>query len=98
MNKGGTGAMPRVKDPDKKKGKVYKSQIDATTAWEKENPQEKIITRLPEGSKDIITAYVQQKAAEDPTNPKFSTDKGRPSVNAFIRTLIEEELNCKFKD
>ena len=95
MSKGAL-RMPRVADPNKKDGKVYRSQIEASEKWEKENPQEKIIIRLPEGSKDLLTAYVKKKAMEEPGNPKYSTDKGRPSVNALIRTLLEEEIGINF--
>lgn len=98
MCKDGVCTMPKKPDPSKKKGSVYESQINASKKWEKEHPQEKLIIRLPEGSKDIIAAYVQQKSIEDPTNPKYSTSKGRPSVNALIRTLIESELGCKFEN
>lgn len=91
--------MPKkVADPSKKytasSGKeYYESQKKHTEAFEK--TQEKIIVRVPEGSRDVITEYVEQKAAEDPTNLKYSSYNGkayRPSVNALIKALLEEEL------
>ncbi len=33
------------------------------------------------------------KAKEEPDNRKYSTAKGRPSVNALIISLLEEEMN-----
>lgn len=92
----GVCVMLKVPDPEKKIGNVYKSQIRASKKWEAKNPQEKIILRLPEGAKDLLTAYVQKKSLEEPNNPKYSTDKGRPSVNALIRTLLEEEIGMTF--
>ena len=84
--------MPRTADPSKKRGAVYESQIKASENWEKNNPQEKIILRVPSGSRKKINDYVERKAAEEPDNRKYSTDKGRPSVNAMIKTLIENEI------
>lgn len=76
-------------------GGTYLSQKEASKKWEQKNPMEKIIVRVPEGSRDIITEYVEQKALEDPTNLKYSSYNGkayRPSVNALIKALLEEEL------
>lgn len=84
--------MPKKANPNLKDGAVYISQKNASEKWEKENPQEKIIVRLPKGSNNIIKAYVEKKAIEEPDNRKYSTDKGRPSVNAMIKSLIEDEI------
>lgn len=73
-------------------GGTYKSQQAASKKWEEKNPQEKIILRVPAGMRDKINAYVEMKANENPNDRKYSTDKGRPSVNAMINTLIAEEM------
>lgn len=92
--------MPKKADPDKKvrtskNTEVYQSQYEANSRWERDNPQEKILIRLPLGSKEIINTYVESKAKEEPDNPKYSTGKGRPSITAFLRALIEEEIGQK---
>lgn len=87
--------MPKAPDPSYKEGKVYKSQIKATQEWEKKNPMDKIIVRLPAGSREKVSAYVERKAAEQPDNPKYNSFNGkgyRPSVNAMIKNLLEEEI------
>ena len=84
--------MPKKANPDLKEGKVYISQKKATAEYEAKNPMDKIIVRVPAGARDKVTKYVEQKAAEDPSNRKYASDKGRPSVNALIKTLLEEEL------
>lgn len=79
-------------------GGVYKSQLKAIEKWEKNNPKEKIILRVPEGTRKQITEYVEHKAQEDPQNPLYSSYNGRyfrPSVNAFITALIEKETGIK---
>ena len=88
--------MPPRKDPSKRAegSNVLLTQKEASKKWEKSNPQ--ITIRLPVGAREKINEYIQKKALEEPDNPKYSTDKGRPSFNAFIRTLIEEEMNYKF--
>ncbi len=85
--------MPKKADPSKKSsGKVYDSQIAASKRWEADNPMDKIIIRVPAGSRDKIAAYVERQAAAHPGNPKYSTEKGRPSVNALIKHLLEAEI------
>ena len=85
--------MPKKADPSKKtSGKVYYSQIAASRKWELENPKDKIIVRVPTGAREKITAYVEKQAAAHPGNPKYSTEKGRPSVNALIKHLLEAEI------
>lgn len=76
-------------------GGRYKSQKDATEKYEKDNPMEKIIVRVPAGSRDKINEYVQKKATENPQDLKYSSYNGkayRPSVNALIKALLEEEM------
>lgn len=84
--------MPKKPNPDLKEGAVYISQKRASEEWEKKNPQEKLILRMPKGTRDIITKYVERKASDNPDNRKYSTDKGRPSVNAYINTLIDDDM------
>lgn len=84
--------MPKKPNPDLKEGAVYISQKRASENWERENPQEKLILRMPAGKRETITAYVEKKAAENPKNRKYSTDKGRPSVNAYINALVNEDM------
>lgn len=88
----GSARMPKKADPTKKIGSVYESQIKATEKWNANNPTEKLILRLPEGMRDRLNDYVATKAAEEPGNRNYSTDKGRPSVNAFLISLIEREI------
>ena len=64
--------MSMKSNPNKKDGAVYISQKEASARWEEQNPQDKLIIRLP--------------------HSKYSTAKGRPSVNAMIRSLIENEI------
>lgn len=84
--------MPKKPNPDLKEGEVYISQKRASEKWEKEHPQEKLIVRMPKGKRDIINQYVKKKATENPENRKYSTDKGRPSVNAYINALVDEDM------
>ncbi|SES43395.1 hypothetical protein SAMN04487884_1547 [Butyrivibrio fibrisolvens] len=83
-------------DPTKKDAKgryksmSYEAQKDAIAAYDK--TVDKIVVRLPKGSREKVDAYVRAKASEDPHNSKFVTDKGRPSVNALIRNLLENEM------
>lgn len=91
----GTNDMPKEANPELKEGAVYISQKAASEKWERENPQEKLIIRLPEGSKDKLKDYVQRKADEEPDNPKYNSFNGkayRPSINAMIKALLEAEL------
>ena len=92
MKNVGVMDMPKTPNPDLKDGKVYKSQKKATDNWEKENPQEQLKLRMPKGKRDIITAYVEKKALENPDDRRYSTEKGRPSVNAYINSLIDEDM------
>ena len=90
--------MPRKEDPSLKdengkyKSQKYENQKIRNDEWEKKNPQEKLILRMPKGKRDIITKYVEQKARDNPDDRKYSTDKGRPSVNAYINTLIDADM------
>lgn len=92
--------MPKKADPSLKNEKgIYHSQIEQTKAYEK--TVEKIIVRVPEGSRAVITEYVEKKAEADPKNLKYSNYNGkayRPSVNALIRSLLEEEMGIKLDD
>ena len=92
--------MPKKADPSKKNASgIYRSQIKWTEKFE--SSVEKIILRVPEGSRAAITEYVNQKAEEDPENLKYSSFNGkayRPSVNALIRSLLEEEMGINLDD
>lgn len=88
MKNVGVMDMPKTPNPDLKVGEVYKSQIK----WEKEHPQEQLKLRMPKGKREIITAYVEKKALENPDDRRYSTEKGRPSVNAYINSLIDEDM------
>ena len=92
MKNVGVMDMPKTPNPDLKDGKVYKSQKKAADNWEKENPQEQLKLRMPKGKREIITAYVEKKALENPDDRRYSTEKGRPSVNAYINSLIDEDM------
>ena len=84
--------MPKQPNPDLKDGVVYISQKRASEKWERENPQEKLILRMPKGKREIINQYVEKMAMQNPDDRKYSTDKGRPSVNAYINNLIDEDM------
>ena len=84
--------MPKKPNPDLKDGAVYKSQKKASENWERENPQEKLIIRMPKGRREVISKYVEKKAIENPDDRRYSTDKGRPSVNAYINALIDKDM------
>ncbi len=86
---------PNAKDENGRyKSMSYEAQKESNAAYDL--TMDKFIIRLPKGSKAVVEEYVRQMAKENPGNPKFSTDKGRPSVNALIRNLIENEIGKKF--
>lgn len=92
--------MPRKPDPSlKTKSGTYYSTIEQ---YKKYNEKiEKILVRVPEGSRDAITKYVEEKAEDEPTNLKYNSFNGkayRPSVNAFICYLIEQEMGVRLDD
>ncbi len=85
---------PNAKDENGRyKSMSYEAQKESNAAYDK--TMDKIIIRVSKGSKAIVEEYVRQKAIEDPGNPRYSTDKGRPSVNALIRDLLENEIGRK---
>lgn len=92
--------MPKTKDPTLKDASgIYYSQKRQSEKFEK--TVEKIIVRVPEGSRAAITKYVEEKAEADPENLKYSSYNGkayRPSVNALIRSLIEDEMGVNLDE
>lgn len=79
------------------KGGTYHSQIDAIKKYEEKNKDlmEQVKVRLPKGTQELLQNYVAEKAEEFPEDPRYSTYTGRywrPSVNALIKALLEEEL------
>lgn len=89
--------MPKKADESlKTKGGTYHSQMAAVNKYEEKNKDiEQVKVRLPKGSQDKLNEYVAKKAEEFPEDPRYSSFTGkywRPSVNALIRSLIEEEL------
>lgn len=89
--------MPKKSDPSLKipGSDIYKSQYPANERWSEKNPTDKLIIRIPAGMRDKLTEYVTRMAAENPGNPKYSTAKGRPSVNALVNTLLAEEMGIE---
>ena len=95
--------MPKKADPNLKtqagaysinrvsEGKTYKSRLESNKEWESKHPQDKILFRVPQGGKSIIDQYVRRKAAEEPDNPKYSSNN-RPSINAMIVSLLKQEI------
>lgn len=62
---------------------------------------EKIIVRVLEGSRAAITKHVEERAEADPENLKYYSFNGKayiPSVNAWIGSLIEEEMGVDLDD
>jgi len=92
--------MPKKPDPSlKTESGIYHSQIRQNEKFEEK--VEKIIVRVPEGSRAAITRYVEDKAESDPENRKYSSFNGkayRPSVNALIRSLIEDEMGVNLDE
>ena len=92
--------MPKKADPTlKTESGIYFSQKTASKNFEK--TVEKIIVRVPEGSRAAITKYVEEKAGAEPENIRYSSYNGkvyRPSVNALIRSLIEEEMGVNLDE
>lgn len=92
--------MPKKADPTlKTESGIYHSQKRQSTEFEKK--VEQITVRVPEGSRAAITKYVEDKAAADPENLRYSNYNGkayRPSVNALIRALIEEEMGVNLDE
>lgn len=60
----------------------YQSRRDSSKAYHKK--LDTIAVRVPEGKADIIKNYVSDHAEE---HPEWIV-KGKPSVNAFIKSLI----------
>ena len=92
--------MPKKADPTlKTESGIYHSQIRQSEKFEEK--VEKIIVRVPEGSRAAITKYVEEKAEAEPENLKYSSYNGkayRPSVNALIRSLIEDEMGVNLDE
>ena len=92
--------MPKKPDPTlKTESGIYRSKIRQSEKFEEK--VDKIIVRVPEGARAAITEYVQEKAEADPENLRYSSYNGkayRPSVNALIRTLIEEEMGVSLDE
>ena len=92
--------MPKRADPTlKTESGIYRSKIRQSEKFEEK--VEKIIVRVPEGSRTAIARYVEEKAEADPENLRYSSYNGktyRPSVNALIRTLIEEEMGVSLDE
>lgn len=92
--------MPKRADPTKKtEGGIYLSQVEQSKEYDKK--VERVVVRVPKGANAAIAKYVEDKAAEDPENLKYSSYNGkayRPSVNAMIRALIEEEMGINLDD
>ena len=93
--------MPAKKDPTKKDDKGrYKSTVELGLQYDKDQ-YDKIILRVPKGSNQAIKDYVAQKAEADPENLKYNSYNGktyRPSVNALVRALLEEEMGIDFDE
>ena len=96
--------MPRIKGESAEKitsknnKEYYKTRLDASANYNKEK-YEQLILRVPKDCKAQITEYVRKKAEEDPDNPKYSDlVRKKPSVNAFLTTLVEEETGIKLKN
>ncbi len=86
--------MPKKADLSlKTESGIYHSQKRQSEKFEEKF--EKIIVRVPEGSRAAITKYVEEKAEAEPENLKYNSFNGkayRPSVNALIRNLLEQEI------
>ena len=80
----------------KNEGGVYLSQKDASRKYEEKIEQ--LTLRVPAGTRAILNDYVTAKAKDDEENPKYNSYNGkawRPSLNAFIIYLIEQETGIK---
>lgn len=79
--------------------KVSDSQKRATEKWERENPKDKILFRIPEGKKKEIEDYIKAKAEECKENGKYTASRYtsyngksyRPSISAYLISLIEQD-------
>lgn len=92
--------MPKKADPSlKTESGIYLSKKKQSEKFEEKIEQ--IIIRVPEGTRALIAKYVEDKAKADPTNLKYSNFNGkayRPSVNALIRFLIEQEMGVNLDE
>lgn len=92
--------MPKKADPTlKTESGIYHSQIRQNKKFDEKI--EKIIVRVPEGSRDAITKYVEERAEAEPENPKYNSYNGkayRPSVSALIRSLLEAEMGVSLDE
>lgn len=76
--------MARKTDPTlQNENGIYLSKQKANKKWE--GKVEQLTVRLPEGSRDKLKEYVEQKAKNEPDNPKYN------SLNALIKYLLTEE-------
>ena len=92
--------MPKKADPTlKTESGIYYSQIRQNKKFEEK--VEKIIVRVPEGSRYAIMRYVEERAEAEPENLRYNSYNGkayRPSVNALIRALLEEEIGMSLDE
>ena len=92
--------MPKKADPSlKTESGIYHSQIRQSEIYEKK--VERLVVRVPKGSGAAIAKYVEEKAEAEPENLKYSSYNGkayRPSVNALIRSLIEDEMGVNLDE
>ena len=75
---------------------VYLSQKNASRKYEEK--VEQLTLRVPAGTRAILNDYVTAKSKGDEDNPKYNSYNGkawRPSVNAFIIYLIEQETGFR---
>lgn len=66
--------------------KNYQSRRDASSKYHEK--LDTIAVRVPKGKSDIVKQYVKENSA---THPEWIV-KGKPSVNAFVKSLIEDAI------
>ena len=91
--------MPKKPDPSLlSESGNYISRVATAKKFNNER-YEPINVRVPKGAKLRIQEYVEKMAEQEPDNPKYKDlVRGRVSLNAFITTLIEEEMGVNLKD
>lgn len=64
----------------------YQSRRDASSKYHEK--LDTIAVRVPKGRADIVKQYVEEHSQE---HPEWIV-KGKPSVNAFVKSLIEDAI------
>lgn len=89
------GEIDPTKYLDNDPSGYYRSRIAHSQSYDK-NAVDKIIVRVPRGTRELLNTYVEEMALKEPENPKYSdVSRKRPSLNALIKFLLQEETGIE---